>query len=318
MDRNSFVLERKHFEPAYLRSWREDILQERASIALESLAHCKVCPRHCGVNRLHDETAVCHSGRFARVASYHPHHGEEDCLRGWHGSGTIFFGVCNLRCVFCQNYEISQGPYWGEAVRAEQLADIMLCLQAQGCHNINLVTPEHVVPQLLEALVLAVEDGLRLPLVYNSSAYDSLHSLRLLDGVVDIYMPDFKCWNKKAARRYLKAHDYPEMARAALREMQRQVGVLRVDEDGLALRGLLVRHLVMPYGGADSAAILAYLAQSLSCDTYVNLMGQYFPSGKVSADSNQELNRRVSRAEYDAVMNAGLKRGLWRFDRRVS
>ncbi len=221
-------------------------LERRARHAVASLSDCRACPRNCGVDRLADRWAACKTGRYAVVSSAFPHMGEEDCLRGWRGSGTIFFAHCNLRCVFCQNFDISQGMRPGPAsagVPAEELAALMLALQARGCHNINLVTPEHVAPQVLEALALAVPAGLRLPIVYNTSAYDSLETLRRLDGVVDIYMPDFKLWSEDAARRYLRAADYPEAARAALREMHRQVGPLRTDESGLATRGVLVRHL---------------------------------------------------------------------------
>ncbi len=314
MDR--FTRPRSEFEPAYVELHRQGELQVRAEQAVAELESCRVCPRECDVNRLQDETAVCHTGRRARVASYFPHHGEEDCLRGWRGSGTIFFSSCNLRCVFCQNADISQQTR-GPLVRPARLAAMMLELQAQGCHNINFVTPEHVVPQVLEALPLAVEEGLRLPIVYNTSAYDSPRSLGLLDGVVDIYMPDFKIWDEKLALRYLKAKDYPEAARRALREMHRQVGELVVDERGLALRGVLVRHLVMPGMAEDAVRIMRFLADELSSDTYVNVMGQYYPSGKVSDAKYDEINRRVEGAEFDRVMAAARQVGLWRFDRRA-
>lgn len=312
---DSYVISASDFEPAYLRLHRQGELQRRAEQAVAELEHCRVCPRDCGVDRLADETAVCHTGRYARVASCFPHFGEEDGLRGWRGSGTIFFSNCNLRCVFCQNFDISQGG-GGRRVRPAELAAMMLQLQARGCHNINFVTPEHVVPQVLEALPLAVEEGLRLPLVYNTSAYDSLHSLELLDGIIDIYMPDFKIWDERNALRYLKAKDYPEAARQALREMQRQVGELVFDEHGLAKRGVLVRHLLMPGSVAGSVEILHFLANEVSPDTYLNLMAQYRPAAKVTESKYEEINRPLRGAEYTRAEEAARAAGLWRFDRR--
>ena len=317
-DNNAFTISRAQFEPAYLSLYWNGELQRRAEQSVTGLKNCVVCPRACGIDRLSDNTAVCNVGRYARVASYHAHHGEEDCLRGWRGSGTIFFGGCNLRCVFCQNADISQGPFYGQEVTARELASIMLHLQRQGCHNINFVTPEHVVPQILQALPIAVENGLRLPLVYNTSAYDSLCTLRLLDGVIDIYMPDFKMWDEANSLRYLKARDYPAVARAALKEMQRQVGVLKLDENGLALRGVLVRHLVMPQDVAGSAGILRFLAGELSTDTYVNMMDQYYPSAKVSARKFAEINRRLRRSEFNEAFQEARAAGLWRFDQRAT
>ncbi|MGH7406986.1 MAG: radical SAM protein, partial [Candidatus Methylomirabilales bacterium] len=244
------------FTPAYLKLGVEE-LERRAEAALAGLASCRVCPRDCEVNRLADETAICKIGRHAKVGSAFPHFGEEDCVRGWKGSGTIFFSLCNLRCVFCQNFDISQAGE-GSTVTPERLAALMLSLQDKGCHNINFVTPEHVVPQILEALPHAVQGGLRLPIVYNTSAYDSLESLGHLDGIVDIYMPDFKVWDRQVAKRYLKAPDYPEAARAAIKEMHRQVGPLTFDERGLARRGLLVRHLVMPGGLGGTREVMRF------------------------------------------------------------
>ena len=310
-----FLLPSQTFEPAYLALHRRGELQRRADTAVAHLQSCRVCPRDCGVDRLAGETAVCKIGRYAWVSSYFPHFGEEDCLRGWRGSGTIFFAMCNLRCVFCQNYDISQFKA-GSEVTPLRLAEMMLELQERGCHNINFVTPEHVVPQILEALPIAVEAGLHLPLVYNTSAYDSLESLRLLDGIVDIYMPDFKMWDEKLSLRYLKAKDYPAAARQALREMQRQVGVLKLDEQGLARRGVLVRHLVMPGDVAGTAAIMRFLAEELSPDTYVNIMAQYFPAAKVGNGRYPEINRRITHQEYEQALQAAREAGLWRFDER--
>jgi putative pyruvate formate lyase activating enzyme len=241
-----------HFRIAYLNLGTAE-LRSRAARAVAGLADCTACPRDCHVNRLEDKWAACKTGRYAVVSSCFPHMGEEDCLRGWNGSGTIFFSHCNLRCVFCQNYDISQTVKPGPAQPGstpEEIAGMMLELQRLGCHNINFVTPEHVVPQVLEALVLAVDGGLTLPIVYNTSAYDCMESLELLDGIVDIYMPDFKYWSEESSANYLKAEDYPAAARAAIAEMHRQVGPLTVSAEGLATRGVLIRHLVMP-GGLD-------------------------------------------------------------------
>jgi putative pyruvate formate lyase activating enzyme len=302
--------------PAYLDLPRAE-LDRRIEEGLGVLASCRVCPRDCDVNRLANETAVCRAGRRARVSSYFPHFGEEDCLRGWNGSGTIFFGWCNLRCVFCQNWEASQEGA-GEEVDPRTLAGLMLELQARGCHNINWVTPEHVVPQILESLPYAIEGGLRLPIVYNTSAYDSQHSLALMDGIVDLYMPDFKYWDPRRAARYLGAKDYPEVARAAIREMHRQVGPLEIGDDGLARRGVLVRHLVMPDGLDDSREILGWLAANLGPDTYVNVMDQYRPEGRVLREPGKfpELARRTRPAEHESALDLARHAGLRRIDVR--
>jgi putative pyruvate formate lyase activating enzyme len=302
------------FEPAYLALHRTGELARRATEALAGLKACYLCPRNCGVDRWLDKSAACKTGRLAQVASYFPHFGEEDCLRGWKGSGTIFFGMCNLRCVFCQNFDISQAEKSLEVSPAE-LAAIMLDLQEMGCHNINFVTPEHVVPQLLEGLVVAVEAGLRLPLVYNTSAYDSPDSLRLLDGVADIYMPDFKFWDAALSLRYLKAKDYAEAARRTIKEMHRQVGPLKFDRQGLAKRGVLVRHLVMPGFAEESRKILTFLAEELGPETYVNVMAQYYPAGKVKAEKYAEINRAVTTPEYEAALQLARDLGL-RLDAR--
>ncbi len=309
-----FFISESDFEPAYLALHRSGELKRRTEAAVKELSDCKVCPRDCGVDRLADEKAACKTGRHALVSSYFEHLGEEDPLRGWRGSGTIFFSMCNLMCQFCQNASISQAGE-GREVRPERLASMMLELQTAGCHNINFVTPEHVVPQMLEGLVIAVEGGLRLPIVYNTSAYDSLHSLQILDGIIDIYMPDFKLWDAKLSLRYLKAKDYPEAARAAFKEMHRQVGDLKMDEQGIAKRGLLVRHLVMPDDIAGTPEIMSFLAE-LSPDTYVNVMAQYHPAGKVSSDKYPEINRRITGAEYKDAVKVALDVGLWRLDER--
>lgn len=310
-----FLLSSRDFEPAYLQLYRAGELRHRAEEALESLRSCRHCPRKCGDDRLANEKGVCKTGRFACVSSYSAHFGEEGCLTGHHGSGTIFFAWCNLRCPFCQNYEISHGGY-GYETPPERLAAMMLELQEEGCNNINLVSPSHVVPQILEALVLAVEGGLHLPLVYNTSSYDSLESLNQLDGVVDIYMPDFKVWDPHMARKYLSAKDYPEAARRAIKEMRRQVGELKFDEQGLAKRGVLVRHLVMPGGVSGTREIMKFLAREVSPDTYVHVMSQYYPAGKVSGEKLPEINRRITSQEYADALTAAVKAGLYRFDQR--
>ncbi|MDR7438657.1 MAG: radical SAM protein [Armatimonadota bacterium] len=308
-----FVL--REFTPAYLRTYEEGRLREKVEEALEALRDCTLCPRNCHVNRQENRFAVCRVGRYARVSAFFPHFGEEDVLRGWRGSGTIFFSWCNLRCVFCQNFETSQIGE-GVDVTPQELGAMMLRLQEMGCHNINLVTPEHVVPQVLEALPYAIEGGLRLPIVYNTSAYDSLHSIRLMDGVVDIYMPDFKLWDRERARRYLLAPDYPEVARQVIAAMHAQVGDLMVDEDGIALRGLLVRHLVMPGMLEDTREILHWLGQ-LCRDTYVNVMDQYHPAWKARTDPRyRDINRRIFPEELEQAYQYAREAGLWRLDRR--
>jgi putative pyruvate formate lyase activating enzyme len=299
--------------PSYLRLGTDE-LAARAQQALALLGHerCGVCPRLCKVDRLADHKGLCAIGRQAVVASYFPHFGEENCLRGWNGSGTIFFSGCNLRCVFCQNHDISW-EVQGERVTPARLAEMMLTLQARGCHNINWVTPEHVVPQILEAVPLAVAGGLGLPIVYNTSAYDSLDSLQLMEGVVDVYMPDFKVWSQQAARRYLRRPDYAEVARAAVKEMGRQVGPLVFDPDGLARRGLLVRHLVMPGMLAETEAVLRFVAEELGPDTYVDLMAQYYPAGLVGRDGRDgysEIDRHLYREEYLEAVDVGHGLGL--------
>ena len=310
-----FTISSRDFEPAYLALHRSGELRRRAQQAVQRLEHCLVCPRNCGVDRLSDRTAACKTGRLARVSSYFPHLGEEDCLRGWRGSGTIFFSLCNLRCVFCQNFEISQAGQ-GQLTSPQRLAEMMLELQAMGCHNLNFVTPEHVVPQILEALPPAVESGLRLPLVYNTSAYDSLDSMQLMDGIVDIYMPDFKFWDEERSLRYLKARDYPAAARRAILEMHRQVGELKLDEHGLAKRGVLLRHLVMPGEIAGTEAIMRFVAEQVSPDSYVNVMGQYYPAGKVDQNKYSEINRRISEPELKLAVQTARRAGLWRLDER--
>jgi putative pyruvate formate lyase activating enzyme len=304
----------RHHQPSYLALHAAGELQERAERALALLQErCRVCPRLCKVDRLSDQAGLCRVGRYAVVASHFPHFGEEDCLRGRRGSGTVFFSGCNLRCVFCQNHSISW-QLQGERVTPARLARMMLELQAMGCHNINWVTPEHVVPQILEALPLAVDAGLRLPTVYNTSAYDSPESLELMESVVDVYMPDFKLWSPELTRRYLAKRDYAEVARHTVKEMQRQVGDLIVDEDGMARRGLIVRHLVMPGLVDETEAILRFIATELGPATYVNLMAQYYPAGRTS--ECPEIDRHLYRSEFERALELADELGLRRHDER--
>jgi putative pyruvate formate lyase activating enzyme len=306
---------RQPFEPAYLSLQRSGALEARAREALGHLDACDLCPRECGVCRRLGKVGLCRTARRARVASFFPHMGEEDPLRGTRGSGTIFFSYCNLRCQYCQNHDISQEGR-GETVEAEALADMMLRLQEMGCHNVNFVSPTHVVAQIIEAVAIAAGRGLRIPLVYNTGGYDSLAALALLDGVIDIYMPDMKYADPALALQYSKIKDYPAHNQAAVREMHRQVGDLVLDEDGIAQRGLLVRHLVLPGGLAGTEAVARFLAEEISKDTYVNLMGQYRPEYRAAAEDLGPLSRRVSAEEMAAAFDAARKAGLHRFDTR--
>jgi putative pyruvate formate lyase activating enzyme len=304
----------RDYHPSYLALHASGELRERAQRALALLEdRCRVCPRLCKVDRLHDQPGLCRVGRHAVVASHFAHFGEENCLRGTRGSGTIFFSGCNLRCVFCQNHAISW-QLQGERVTPRRLAGMMLELQQVGCHNINWVTPEHVVPQILEALPLAVDAGLRLPTVYNTSSYDSPESLELMDGVVDVYMPDFKLWSPELTRRYLAKRDYAEVARHSVREMQRQVGDLVLDEHGMARRGVLVRHLVMPGLLDETEAILRFVATELGPGTYVNVMAQYYPAGRTS--EFPEIDRYLYRSEFERALELADELGLRRLDER--
>ena len=300
-------------ELSYLTLFEKGVLQERIEQAVALLEECRLCPRACGVNRLQDERGFCATGRRASVAGYNAHFGEEAPLVGTHGSGTIFISSCNLLCSFCQNYEISHGRE-GAEVDPEQMAHMMIRLARTGCHNINIVTPSHVVPQVLEALPVAIEKGLRIPLVYNSGGYDSVETLRLLDGVFDIYMPDFKFWDDTFAEKYCGAPDYRERAMQALREMHRQVGDLVVDDRGAAVRGLIVRHLVMPNQVAGTGGIAKFLAEEISSNTYVNVMDQYRPCGSAHLDSL--LNRRISAQEFREATGEARKASLKRLDPR--
>ncbi|NJL34718.1 MAG: radical SAM protein [Chloroflexaceae bacterium] len=285
-------------------------LSQRVEQSRAQLAACTLCPQGCRTNRLADKTGKCGAGRYALVASACAHMGEERVLRGHGGSGTVFFSGCNLHCVFCQNYDISQYRYGG-AMEAEELAALFISLQQRGCHNLNLVTPSHVVPQLLTALLIAVERDFRLPIVYNTAAYDALPTLRLLDGIVDIYMPDLKYSDSDTAARYSGIGHYWEVSTKALKEMHRQVGPLAI-ENGLARRGVLIRHLVLPGDLAGTAEVMRFIAHEVSADSWVNLMPQYYPAFR--ANTFPELRRRTPPQEYsDAVQAArqvGLHRGI--------
>jgi len=301
------------FTPAYLKLLKNGELRERVTQAYERLSNCDICAWECGIDRRAGELGICKSGELTRVSSYGPHMGEEDPLRGLRGSGTIFFSRCNLRCQYCQNHDISQNDS-GELVEPERLAAMMLELQSQGCHNINFVSPSHVVPQILAGLFIAAEASLHLPLVYNTGGYDSLTTLHLLDGVIDIYMPDLKYSDAKIARRYSKIPHYPQVNRNAIREMQRQVGDLQIDAQGLAKRGLLVRHLVLPNELAGTKEIVRFLAQEISPNTYLNLMDQYRPA--YNARKFPELMRSITNQEYQSALRMAHNAGLRRLDKR--
>ena len=280
--------------PSYLKLYQSGELENRIKKALNMLEKCNICPHKCGVNRLNNEKGFCRTGRNAIISSYFPHHGEEFPIRGFNGSGTIFISNCNMKCVYCQNYDISQLGN-GEEVSAKYFADAMLYLQAQGCHNINFVTPSHVVPQILEALIIAIKRGLKIPLVYNTSSYDSLETLRLLDGIFDIYLPDFKYADNETGLKYSKVKNYFDLASNAIKEMYRQVGDLITDSDGIAIKGVLVRHLILPNNIAKTEKIIKFL-KSISSKFVINIMAQYHPCYK--AFEYPELSRTISSNEF--------------------
>lgn len=297
--------------PSYLHLYKTGELARRVEIAREMLAACTLCPHRCGVNRLQDERGLCRTGARAVVNDTMPHFGEENPLVGTGGSGAIFFSHCTLGCVFCQTWEISHKGE-GEEIDNHRLAELMFMLQEDGCHNINLVTPSHVIPQILDAVRLAAAAGLNLPLVYNSSGYDSPSGLRLLEDVVDIYLPDFKFWKSDTASQLAGAADYPEAARTALKEMYRQVGDLRIDAAGLAMRGLLVRHLILPGHLDETREIISFMAQEISPGTYLNLMGHYRPCGEAAA--HPPLHRSLSATEYETARGWAQESGISRLD----
>ncbi len=304
----------KGFVAAYLKLGPEE-LAEKVRSAEEILKHCTLCPRCCGVDRTAGEQGFCRTGDNPVVASYTPHFGEEAPLVGTRGSGTIFFTHCNLGCLFCQNWTISHVGE-GSVTSFEKLAEIMIALQNDyGCHNINFVTPTHQVPMILRSLSIAAGRGLTVPLVYNCGGYESLETLRILDGLIDIYMPDFKYTDTGPAETYSKAEDYPAVAKAAIKEMHCQVGDLFMDERGVAQRGLLVRHLVLPGGMAGTAEAARFLADEISPDTYTNIMAQYYPCWK--SMELPPLDRRITAQEYRQAVKAARKAGLKRLDQRT-
>ncbi len=296
-------------QSSYITLYKEGELQERIETLREILRECRLCPRRCGVNRLEGEKGYCQAEAEVMISSAFPHFGEEPPLVGYHGSGTIFLTHCNLRCVFCQNYDISHLGQ-GEQITTSVLARTMIGLQGRGCHNINFVTPTHYVPQIVAALPEAIDAGLTVPLVYNCGGYESLEVIKLLDGVIDIYMPDAKFARKEDATRYCNAPDYPHTLREVLLEMHRQVGDLMVDEHGIAYQGLLIRHLVMPYGVAGTEEIMSFVAQELSVHTYINIMDQYRPL--YQAGEHSEIDRRISYREYSEAIKTAKHEGLHR------
>ena len=302
-----------NFFPAYLKTHEKGLFPAISQTAHRMLEACAVCPRNCGVDRTRDEKGFCEAGLLPEVSSYSPHFGEESPLVGHRGSGTIFFTHCNLGCSFCQNYSISHAGE-GRKISITRLAQMMMELQRLGCHNINFVSPTHFVPQILEALPSAIEMGLDVPLVYNTGGYDFVDTLRLLDGVFDIYMPDFKYSQGEIAQKYSQAPDYPPVAREALKEMFRQVGDLQIDEQGIAQRGLLVRHLVLPGGLAGTQDVMRFLATEISRNTYVNIVDQYYPCGNIPSDS--PLRRRITSAEYEESIAIAKAEGITRLDKR--
>ncbi len=301
------------FKPSYISLYNSGELTERIEKANELLKECQLCPRRCKVNRLSGEKGICKTGKLPIVSSHSRHFGEESPLVGEHGSGTIFITNCNLGCIFCQNYEISHLDE-GNEVSLKRFAEMMLRLKDMGCHNINFVTPTHVIPQILTALPIAIEEGLDVPLVYNTGGYDLVESLKLLDGVFDIYMPDFKFADSEVSARYCKAKDYPEIAKAAVKEMHQQVGDLIMNEEGVAERGLLIRHLVMPGGLAGTRKVMKFLATEISKNTYVNIMNQYHSCGQ--AHKYPPIDRSTTLDEYQEAVKIAHEEGIERLDNR--
>ncbi len=301
----------KSFMPVYLKTHREGLLEDKVVKAQRLLESCSVCPRDCKVNRIEGERGFCRAGSLPEVSSSSPHFGEEQPLVGFHGSGTIFLTHCNLGCLFCQNYSISHLDE-GKEISIDELSRMMVAMQSLGCHNINFVSPTHYVPQILAALPNAITLGLSVPLVYNTGGYDAVETLKLLDGVFDIYMPDFKYSTGEAAEEYSQARDYPLVAKQAIKEMFRQVGDLVLNDRGIALRGLLIRHLVLPSGLAGTQDVMRFLSQDISKNTYVNIMAQYYPCGDIPPGS--PLYRRISKLEYLQAVEIAKKEGITRLD----
>jgi putative pyruvate formate lyase activating enzyme len=302
--------------PSYIKLHEKGELEKRARALVDLMNECVLCPRRCGARRLEGETGTCETGRLPVMSSAFAHFGEESPLVGRRGSGTIFFTHCNLLCSFCQNYDISHMGE-GREVSIDQLAAAMISLQERGCHNINFVTPTHVTARIVEALPAAVDRGLKVPLVYNCGGYESVETLRLLDGVIDIYMPDFKFWDAAAGRRFTGVPDYPEVARQALKEMHRQAGDLVLDDEGIAQRGILLRHLVLPANLAGTRDVMRFVAREISPGTYVNVMPQYHPCGEAAGE--RDMARRITGKEFKEAVEAALEEGITRLDeRRIS
>ncbi|HSL90750.1 MAG TPA: radical SAM protein [Ignavibacteriaceae bacterium] len=296
--------------PSYLEKLTIKDLRERADALLQLLSECRICPNECNVNRAEGkEGTYCHSTNEIKISSYAPHFGEEPPLVGFSGSGTIFFTNCNLSCVFCQNYDISQLGH-GSTVSIEQLSEFMITLQNRGCHNINLVSPTHFVPQIISALVIAVKKGLEIPIVYNCGGYESVETLKLLEDIVDIYMPDIKYSKNETASRLSGIKNYWDVVKSAVKEMHRQVGDLHINRRGIAKTGLLIRHLVLPNDLAGSEKVIDFIADEISKDTYLNIMDQYYPAYK--ANSFNELNRRITNDEYEKIIDCARRKGLTR------
>ncbi|NUN23969.1 MAG: radical SAM protein [Candidatus Jettenia caeni] len=303
------------FQPSYINLYKTGKLFERIEKARIVLKECQICPRRCKVNRLENTMGICKVGTLPKVSSYSPHFGEESPLVGRYGSGTIFITSCNLGCVFCQNSDISHSRD-GHEISPERFAQIMIELQHSGCHNINFVTPTHVLPQILEALPIAIKEGLKIPLVYNTGGYDLVETLQLVEGVFDIYMPDFKFSDNEIANVLCKARDYPHVVMSAIREMYRQVGDLVVNDYGIAERGLIVRHLIMPNGLAGTRKVMQFLAQEISPHTYVNIMDQYHPC--YLSHKYSEINRRINDEEFENALQIAWEEGIHRLDSHMS
>jgi len=281
--------------PSYLKAFQDHQLQESAEKLYRSLACCSICPRKCKVNRLKGERGFCQTAQLAKVYSFMAHFGEEPAISGTKGSGTIFFAHCNMACVYCQNYEFSQLGQ-GKEYNAEELAGVMLKLQNMGCHNINLVTPTHVLPQILKSLEVAIQEGLHIPLVYNSSGYELPAMIRMLDGIIDIYLPDMRYADALVALRLSASADYPENNQLSVKEMHRQVGLAKIDDSGLIRKGLIIRHLVLPNALSGTEEIMKFISSELSEDTYISLMSQYLPYHK--GRQHKDINRRLKKEEY--------------------
>ena len=301
----------EYYEPIYIKTFRSGQLQEKIQTARKIMNACEICPRQCRVNRNSGETGICKTAGNAVLYRYKVHYGEETPLIGANGSGSFFFTHCNLRCIFCQNFEMShQGK--GREITAEEMAGMMLTLQKSGCSNINFITPTHVIPQILSALGIAIHKGLSIPLVYNSSGYESVETLKLLDGVIDIYMPDFKFWDPEISEKLCGVRDYAEKTRAAIIEMHRQTGDLVLDETGTARRGLLLRHLILPSGLAGTRDIMRFTARQISPNTYVNIMPQFKPYYR--SREVRELMNRITECDYADVLKTAREEGITRID----